>query len=896
MYVDADGIGSIVSPSDTQRTQFVRQGERYNTAKLTYEYGKKLYMLDSTELASDEALVRRDDSTEVRFIYHDPNRVVRLEMLYVLNKDYLDTCLTIENVTAESVELLDLSTYLPTNTHFEWHVPAGDKVIGHTFIGGHGSYIYSKRCDGLPPFLLLMPQGQTLLEYMDTAEGKITHQEEHNGEFYGLRHETFLNVYILSANACKAALENGSKLRHPNSSVTLQPGRKTRIEFRYTWAYSDDEVREKLTENQSLDILAVPGYTLPVDMSAKLSVRSGYRDLRLVPEFPDSTEIELLGRENGREIYRIQFHKLGENKLTCRYDGGSKWTNAQFFVTEPVRTLISKRADFLVKTRCIDGGKWYYGLLCEWNNKTNIQLSPDNYDEISGWRIYEVASDDAAFGKPAFLATKLVEQPVQSEIDAIDDYIEYYVWGGLQMTEDEEYPYAVYGTPDWHAHRTSEDPGPGLTSRGARLHFWRIYDYPHIFLMYFNMYRVARDYPSMRTRLSKEEYLKRAYKTAWAMFIYPFEVDAWSADYTGLMNELVIEDIIAELHKTGHELWAQRLQFHWNRKIRNFVVDNIDVFGSEYPFDTTGFETTHAIAKSALKSSIDYKEQFGLPRRWPITKDKAVKFMQKQITSNYSCRGTIEPAFFWYGSDYRAQNYKTLLSYMSQMGGWAILDYALHYAEDPFEYLRVGYGSMLSSWSLINTGNEKSNYGYWFPGKDLDGAACGAYEALPYGTTWLGQKHHGGGWYYSGESDGGFCAGVRGMATILADDPIFGLFCYGGVVSERDGRYLVDARDGVNRRFHYISKSGKLHFTIDHGHISEQTPVSLSKELTEVVLPVDCSLVIGTSIEVTVSAQQFGKWILNLDGAYIGTFEQFDGGKVQFPATCERHTITLQRL
>ena len=37
--------------------------------------------------------------------------------------------------------------------------------------------------------------------------------------------------------------------------------------------------------------------------------------------------------------------------------------------------------------------------------------------------------------------------------------------------------------------------------------------------------------------------------------------------------------------------------------------------------------------------------------------------------------------------------------------------------------LRLGYGSLLSSYALMNTGDEASNYGYWFSGKENDGAA-----------------------------------------------------------------------------------------------------------------------------------------------------------------------------
>ena len=67
-----------------------------------------------------------------------------------------------------------------------------------------------------------------------------------------------------------------------------------------------------------------------------------------------------------------------------------------------------------------------------WRRQT--LLGPDNYDRIKGWRIYEVTCDDPGLSKPAFLAAKNAERPVQGEVAALDDYIEHFVWGGLQRT------------------------------------------------------------------------------------------------------------------------------------------------------------------------------------------------------------------------------------------------------------------------------------------------------------------------------------------------------------------------------------------------------------------------------------------------------------------------------
>lgn len=109
-------------------------------------------------------------------------------------------------------------------------------------------------------------------------------------------------------------------------------------------------------------------------------------------------------------------------------------------------------------------------------------------------------------------------------MDSIESYIRNYVWGGLQQTEKEPYPYSVYGIPNWKVNRESPDD-----DRRGKKHVWRIYDYPHLTLLYYNMYVIAKDYPGMVHYLDKAGYLDRAYRTAMAFFSVPAEIIQWSA-------------------------------------------------------------------------------------------------------------------------------------------------------------------------------------------------------------------------------------------------------------------------------------------------------------------------------------------------------------------------------
>ena len=271
-------------------------------------------------------------------------------------------------------------------------------------------------------------------------------------------------------------------MRQRASRATLD-----RYGFKLRWADDYDGVRQILVDEGLVDVQVVPGMTVPSDLVAQIALRTNEPIAAVEAEFPDDTKIQSLGRNGDYERFEVRFARLGENRLTVRF-GKGRHMYLEFFATEPLETLIKKRAAFIARSQHRDPSKWYDGLISDWNMETQVLLSPDNYDRISGFRIYAVTCDDPGLCKPAYLAAKNAEYPVAEEVAALDYYIEHFVWGGLQRTTDESYAYGIYGIQDWKRNRTSADPG-----RNGKLHLWRVYDYPHIVLMYFSMYRVAKN-------------------------------------------------------------------------------------------------------------------------------------------------------------------------------------------------------------------------------------------------------------------------------------------------------------------------------------------------------------------------------------------------------------------
>jgi hypothetical protein len=519
----------------------------------------------------------------------------------------------------------------------------------------------------------------------------------------------------------------------------------------------------------------------------------------------------------------------------------------EFFVTQPLETLIKKRAAFLVnKQQHRERDKWYNGLFSVWDMRHAVLRGPDDTDGFDGWWGYVLACDDTALPKAPFIASKNVHYPVQEEIAAVEYYIENFVWGKLQRTDQEEpYPYFIYGVPNWFENRYSEH-GFGSGGKGLE-HLWRGYDYPHVIMLYFHMYQIAKLYPDRVQYLDKDGYLERTFGTAKAHFSLagiddlPQGGQGYWAYTLGLYNEMLIVDLIEALYQEGWDQQADWLKGEWEKKVKYFVYDDPYPFDSEYPFDTTAFETSHAVAKYGLETRVEPDENLWHDKykdKWyshPEIKRKDFEaFMEKQIQANIALRGWVEPAYYLLGGDYRGgTSSRYALSYMSQLGGWSIVDYALYYAQHTARYMRLGYASYLSSWSLMNAGTPETNYGYWYPGEENDGASGWAITPEKYGPMWIRKDNARGAWFYDGEIELGYGGALRTAATVVVDDPLFGLFAYGGLLSRSAGRIEVIPKDGLRKRFHLIRGDRRLHVLLDRDGFAEDRPILVDEELAE---------------------------------------------------------------
>lgn len=823
--IGRNGITSIKSPHDPYGAEVVG-GNAWGRANLTYRIWDGSWL--AIHRGSSTNFTQLSDAA-VRITDYETGMPQQMEQTFTLVEDGLDLDIRVKSMMQFPFEIGDLSLDLRAHGPRSEQTKEGifqKSFVKHQYISGHGSFIFYAKPSGDGPFLMVLPKEGTSLEYFDSQGG---------GE----------RVYIHSK--LPGSLQTQGTWRQEHTSVSLnpagEPDNEVEYGFKLRWATDYDEMRELLYREGLFDIRVVPGMTMPTNLKAQFSLRTKNHIDSISVEFPAHTHLRFV-KEVAPDnfVYEVQFDKLGENMLTIHYGAGYK-TYLEFFATESLETLIKKRSSFIVNhQQHRDTSKWYNGLYSIYDMKNGILRSPDDTDGFEGWWTYVVASDDPVLGKAPYVAAKNVYYPEDSEIASVEYHIEHFVWGGLQRTDQEApYPYGIHGVPNWKVSRDI-NARTGFRARQLdRMQVWRTYDYPHVFMLYYHMYEIASKYPDKVHYLDAEGYLERAFQTAKAYFLYPYEIwgDYYKIYEVACYNELLIPDIIAALEQHGRDEDAEWLRNEYEKKVKYFVYDDKYPYSSEYSFDRTAFESTYAFAKYGMINKMEPDSNLWFDKNreiWyshPNVNEQAARdFMERQHYAGLSIRGWLETNYYKLGAD-------NGMSYMAKMGGWSVLDYGINFADKPYDWLQLGYASYLSSWALMNTGTPASNYGFWAPGEKNDGAMGWAFIDEKRGRSWLGREMDRGPWYYDGEADLGLGAGIRMAATILSDDPVFGWTAYGGELREEGQRLYVVPRDGLRVRFAQVTADKRVAYELDRDGFLKDAEIVADKNNGAVAFTVE---------------------------------------------------------
>lgn len=260
--VSSTGITSLRHTKSAEAAEFISGGKLGNvTLKYKPLGGGTWYSVDTATL-NGVASSTYSITTNAEVIRHVYGYVItnglsgafRFESVLDFGQDTIQWTLNSTNLSGQSLVIGDLAVPFPMNTTYS---SPSSSVFKHSFISGHGSWIFWMRPDSVGPYLTLTTADNTSLEYWDRLA---------SGGAY--------EAYIHSAVIGQTAASQGTQWRQTNTSLTLLVGGAQTYGFNFRWADDYDAVRQALVDEGKIDINVVPGMTVPTNLFARFALRT----------------------------------------------------------------------------------------------------------------------------------------------------------------------------------------------------------------------------------------------------------------------------------------------------------------------------------------------------------------------------------------------------------------------------------------------------------------------------------------------------------------------------------------------------------------------------------------------------------------------------------------------
>lgn len=680
-----------------------------------------------------------------------------IRQTYQLSGDAILWLITIRNTSQEQLEIGEFGLPIIMNSNYA----IGDekqgfnhrsvdsakyvfeqRMVTHYCVSGHSTYLYAVRPTGKGDLLTIIPQADTAFEAVigDTYFGD------------GLKTEMMTATGSIFFLYAKTVLEKPWYNKH--SALTLVPDQEKQFHLKIYRARDYQDLEETLYQNGNLAAQITPGMVIPRNTTGRLLLRCQNPVSSI--ETDDGIEVTPIEHLGDRYTYTVRLLSTGEQRVHVVY-GDEEWTNLLFYGIEPLETLIKARARFIAdKQQVTDPDDICQYSFRAWNNKKGaLHTMEDSGGPLQGGNIEMGGSDDRNFAPALFLSGKNVYYPELKEIEVLDNFVEKFLYGKLQDPDTFEVRNSLIG------------PTEGSWRRWD--YAWRIYNYPHTYNVYYNMYQIARLYEDQKeipVSRTPREYLYLAYRTCLTSLLDStyqaiYETKNYMDYHCGNMakthavlnnwNRSNILDAL-KMEDMGQEHGI--LQTAIEETFPYFVEEEYP-YATEYCFDQASYEGVYQIGKEAG--------------------DQALK--QKTVEVVLACRHT-QPLWFHYGTALR-----TIGNYDTPLGAIPLLD-AYELSRDPF-LLRIGYAGTLAVWSCVDasgTGHHTRDTRFNPP-----------QEGDEHYTSYLNN-------HFSGELGVGLFGNLHLLKSYLVRDSHLGLIGYGGEVSETEENYTLKPRDGLGVR------------------------------------------------------------------------------------------------
>lgn len=598
------------------------------------------------------------------------------------------------------------------------------RVYLHKSITGASSWLFAQRMTAETPGLLIFPGENTSWEFFTHVRGSLNTPFQWEG------------IPIVYAHS-KATVEREEwpNWANEHTSLILEPGDSRTYQMRFVPCESDkqDGVSQTLVACGKPAVKVYPSAVAPIDVGIGVEIAG------LAPKkFFLSREAEMesdTDEETGFAFVRPS--QPGPLTVSFR-DKGDRMCHVHLMFTEPIRELIARRAEWVVKHQVVNApGSPLHRAIVLTNIETGAQsVQADEYQESSGL--------ECALADTLFLAEKNALYPKADEIEALQETVREFIRDDVQNPSN----FAVASVL--------------VEGSGAGAYFGRPLSYPHVFNLYHSLYRIASTYGGLEH--TPAQYLTWAYSTALAMFRHGWRLYVRTVGVLGFAR---LYELVRDLRLNGMgaeaDVLVERIEF----KAKELVKMRYP-FAGETVMDTSGFEEVFAAARY-----LDDDDH-----------------LERTVRCAFATR-SMAPSWWWYGSDKRSWDGgdSSPINALTDRGEACLSHTTIpnsliffgmmdrDYLAIPEAYMRMAFGGMLGPWALVRP----------------DGGASMCY------CPDLASKHAGMN-PHTGASGLGYYHYLRGTGSYVLPNRDLGVFAFGCHFVPRDGVLEVTPWDGVGRR------------------------------------------------------------------------------------------------
>ncbi|WP_229261947.1 DUF5695 domain-containing protein [Duganella guangzhouensis] len=639
------------------------------------------------------------------------------------------------------------------------------------YIGRDAGYVQVTRLNGHGPVLLVLPESRTPLEAWRPIE---------DGSKRAQTAEGFYDWTVASKAYAENEWKNAGQQWNVPTSFTLKPGERRTVGVRFVTAPEIRAIEPTLIAARRPVAMGVPGYVVPTDLDATLFLHSPQKVASISAEPANAliaTPVAAPDSAKGWQRYTIKAQGWGPARLSITYADHSVQT-ISYFITKPLEQTMADLGRFSTTQQWFDDHNDPFKRapsILTYDREANRIVTGDTRVWISGM------SDEGGGGSWVAAIMKQLDNPDAGEVAKLERMVNETVVGKLQVADGPQagavrkslFYYAPQAFPQYYDPKADWKSWTSWSQKDAA-DLGRAYNYPHVAIGHWVLYRLARNHTGLVSAHDWRWYLQHAYQTVVAM-----ERDAPEYAQFGLMEGDVFVDILKDLQREGMQTEAADMERMMKQRADHWRTLAYP-FGSEMAWDSTGQAEVYA-----------WMRYFGYQKQADITREVILGYDPTIPSWGYNGNARRYWDFLYGGKTKRIE--RQIHHYGSTLNAVPLFD-AYRANPSDLHLLRVAYGGLMGGITNI----------------DQQGFSSAAFHSWPDMMRWDA---------YSGDYGMGFYGHAYATATYVLKDPTFGWLAFGAnLQQDSDGVLHITPKDSARSRL-FIAPT-RTWITLEAGKIA----------------------------------------------------------------------------